>query len=299
MGLIYKITNDIINQVYIGLTTRTIEIRWAEHKRYAGQNNSAIDNAIYELGISHFKCELIQDNIPNDELHQAERDWITYYNSYKEGYNLTPGGNGRSLTDEQIQQIHKMYFNDQKSIREICAQLDLPHSTVYHRVASDKQYSLEENRKRSKRDQYKAIDIYTAEGEYLDTCYSITQAEKLYNINSKGAHESIIKGYLNKGYRLAYANQPLVIANNKRSVLQFSPDGDFIAQYNGMREAGRQTGIDYTGIVKVCKRTQLSAGGYFWYKETNFDQSFVEQDKKQYEETMRYRKNERANKKIK
>lgn len=290
MGLIYKITNDINDLVYIGLTTRTMEIRWAEHKKYAGTNNSAIDNAIFDLGVNHFKCELIQDNIPNDELHQTERDWVTYYDSYNNGYNLTPGGNGRSLTDKQIQEIERLYFIEQKSIREICEQLDLQHSTVYHRVASDKRYSLEENRKRSKKEQYKAIDVYALNGEYIDTCYSITQAEKIYDIDGKRARECIIKGYINKGYRLAYANQPLFIANNKQAVLQFSPEGDFIARYCGMREAGRKTGIDYTGIVRVCKGIKISAGGYFWYKEAEFDEAFIERDMKKYQETMRYRK---------
>ena len=219
MGLIYKITNDINDLVYIGLTTRTMGVRWVEHKKYAGTNNSAIDNAIFNLGVNHFKCELIQDNIPNDELYQAERDWIAYYDSYNNGYNLTPGGNGRSLTDKQIQEIEKLYFIEQKTIREICEQFDLPHSTVYHRVAADKRYSLEENRKRSKKEEYKAIDIYSLNGEYIDTCYSITQAEKIYNINGKRARESIIKGYINRGYRLAYANQPLFIANKKIAVI--------------------------------------------------------------------------------
>lgn len=219
MGLIYKITNDINDLIYIGLTTRTMEVRWAEHKKYAGTNNSAIDNAIFDLGANHFKCELIQDNIPNDELHQAERDWVAYYDSYNNGYNLTPGGNGKSLTDKQIQEIERLYFIEQKSIREICEQMDLPHSTVYHRVVMDQRYSLEENRMRSKKEQYKVLDVYSIDGEYIDTCYSITQAEKLYGIDGKGARECIIKGYINKGYRLAYANQPLIIANNKQAVL--------------------------------------------------------------------------------
>ena len=219
MGLIYKITNDINNQVYIGLTTRTMMTRWSEHKKYAGKNSSAIDGAIYELGVEHFKCELLQDNIPNDELHQAERNWITFYDSYYNGYNLTPGGNGKSLTDAQIQNIENLYFLQQYSIREICEQLDLSHSTVYHRICADARFSIEDNRMRSKKDQYKSIDIYSLNGEYIDTCYSISQAEREYGIDGKRARECIIKGYINKGYRLAYSNQPLLIANNKQAVL--------------------------------------------------------------------------------
>lgn len=57
-----------------------------------------------------------------------------------------------------------------------------------------------------------------------------------------------------------------------------------------MREAGRNTGIDYTSIVRVCKGIKISAGGYFWYKEAEFDEAFIERDMKKYQETMRYRK---------
>lgn len=57
-----------------------------------------------------------------------------------------------------------------------------------------------------------------------------------------------------------------------------------------MREAGREIGIDYTGIVKTCSGKQVSTGGYFWYKEAEFDEAFIERDMKKYQETMRYRK---------
>lgn len=33
MGYIYKITNLINNKIYIGKTERTIQQRWAEHKK--------------------------------------------------------------------------------------------------------------------------------------------------------------------------------------------------------------------------------------------------------------------------
>ena len=290
MGLIYKISNDINDKIYIGLTTRTLKIRWNEHKKYAGKNNSAIDQAIYEFGIDHFKCELLQDNIINTELHQAERDWIAFYDSYNNGYNLTPGGNGRSLTDIQIQSIEQLYFIEQKSIAQICEALNLPHSTVYHRIAADSRFSVEDNRHRSKKNQYQAIDIYSGDGEYIDTCYSITQAEKIYGINGKRAKECIVNGFLNKGYRLAYVNQPLIITTNKFTVLQFTSDGEFIAKYKGIREAGRKTNIDYTSIVKVCKGNQISAGGYLWYKEINFDETILHEDIKKYKATQGYRK---------
>ena len=43
MAFIYKITNDINEKVYIGMTTRSVEVRWKEHIRHS---NQLIDAAI-------------------------------------------------------------------------------------------------------------------------------------------------------------------------------------------------------------------------------------------------------------
>lgn len=51
-------------------------------------------------------------------------------------------------------------------------------------------------------------------------------------------------------------------------VLQFSKDGEFIAEYPSIREASRQTGCDNSSIIKCCKGKLKSSGGFIWkYKE--------------------------------
>ena len=51
-------------------------------------------------------------------------------------------------------------------------------------------------------------------------------------------------------------------------VLQFSKDGEFIAEYPSIKEAERQTGCNKGGICNCCKGNRKSAGGYIWkYKE--------------------------------
>ena len=77
MGLIYKIVNDINNKVYIGKTTRTIEIRWKDHIKDSNLKIvSKFHNAINKYGIEHFHIELVEDNIPNEILNLRERYWI-------------------------------------------------------------------------------------------------------------------------------------------------------------------------------------------------------------------------------
>lgn len=50
----------------------------------------------------------------------------------------------------------------------------------------------------------------------------------------------------------------------KVRVYQFDNEGNFIRFYNGVREAGRELGIDYSSIVKCCNFKRRSAGGFLW-----------------------------------
>ena len=51
-------------------------------------------------------------------------------------------------------------------------------------------------------------------------------------------------------------------------ILQFSKDGEFIAEYPSTKEAERQTGCNSSHICQCCKGKRKSAGGFIWkYKE--------------------------------
>lgn len=60
-------------------------------------------------------------------------------------------------------------------------------------------------------------------------------------------------------------------ANNPRSkpVLQLDKEtGEVIAEFAGLNEAERVTGINHRNISKICRGLQKSSGGYYWqYKE--------------------------------
>ena len=51
-------------------------------------------------------------------------------------------------------------------------------------------------------------------------------------------------------------------------VLQFSKDGELIAEYSSIHEAERHTGLSASNICNCCKGNRKSAGGFIWkYKE--------------------------------
>ena len=99
MAYIYKITNRINKKVYIGKTYTSVEQRWKEHLQDYNKircEKRPLYSAMNKYGIQHFSIETIEEC---DNLEQREKYWIKYYDSYKNGYNATLGGDGKAYID--------------------------------------------------------------------------------------------------------------------------------------------------------------------------------------------------------
>ena len=102
MGYIYKITNDINQKSYIGKTEYSIERRFKEHCSESERErswNRPLYRAMRKYGIEHFSISLIEET---DNTAEAEQYWISYFNTYKTGYNATLGGEGTKFYDYDL-----------------------------------------------------------------------------------------------------------------------------------------------------------------------------------------------------
>lgn len=89
---IYKITNKITNDFYIGKTTKDISKRFWQHKNNALKNkNSHLYNAIRKYGVDNFQIEIITTCQDSQSLNESEIYWIKKLNPK---YNMTKGGDG-------------------------------------------------------------------------------------------------------------------------------------------------------------------------------------------------------------
>ena len=92
MSYIYKITNIINGKSYIGQTSRTIEDRWKEHLH--NNHDIPLVRAFKKYGIENFKIECLEE-CSESMVNERECYWISYYDTYYNGYNATLGGDGR------------------------------------------------------------------------------------------------------------------------------------------------------------------------------------------------------------
>ena len=97
MAHIYKITNIINDNQYVGKTERKPEDRWKEHLYHAKTDGPmVISKAIRKHGEKNFKFEVIEE-CSTAEMNSKEIYWINYYDTYHNGYNSSLGGDGAGL----------------------------------------------------------------------------------------------------------------------------------------------------------------------------------------------------------
>lgn len=137
---IYKITNKINGKSYIGQTT-DYKRRFQEHKSldYGTEDNKLLYRAFRKYGIENFTFEVIEDK--TSCYNQREQYWIKYYDSFKNGYNMTEGGDTPPLhireespfathTESQVNEIKKLLKDTTIPYREIATMFNYDHTSI-------------------------------------------------------------------------------------------------------------------------------------------------------------------------
>lgn len=88
--IIYKVTNTITNQCYIGQTTNSLHNRMVDHvyEAFQRKRNDKFHAALREYGCENFTWEeLAKINSNYTDLYKKERYFIIKYDSINNGYN--------------------------------------------------------------------------------------------------------------------------------------------------------------------------------------------------------------------
>lgn len=117
MSYIYKITNNVNGKFYIGKTEYDDPYkRYTEHIRESKKNRSkeskrAIYRAIRKYGIDNFSFDILEESYGLDNC-EREKYYIKLYDTYRNGYNETLGGDGRcclELNDVEVCSYYRKY----------------------------------------------------------------------------------------------------------------------------------------------------------------------------------------------
>jgi group I intron endonuclease len=104
--LVYKVTNQVNGKSYIGITGRTISIRWSEH--LSGSNldiwNSRLYAAIRKYGKESFVCGFLARTTNEDKVRKLETFYINKFDTYHNGYNANLGGCGWLIITDEIKE---------------------------------------------------------------------------------------------------------------------------------------------------------------------------------------------------
>lgn len=263
-GSIYKIESTINKKVYIGLTTREPRERWYEHKTNLKHNhhpNVKLQRHYNKYG-DVFKYEEL--GYFNDNLTEREKDWIRYYDSYKNGFNLTPGGEllERGVDLKIISEVKKiLYFNPDK-LKQITLDYGLSKSTISSIRTSGSYGSVDFYFKDYEEFlfyQELSLNYYTHGYEKLITIYNkLLNNEKVFYKNytdiehllyksklSKNTYVKYILDYVKEEFENYYKEYRKKGMDNTENILL-----KYIEGYT-MKEISSMTGISYSHINRV------------------------------------------------
>lgn len=230
---IYIISNQVNQKQYVGQSIH-IEARWKQHIYIAlnmPNEQTKLYNAIRKYGINNFTFELLEE-CPVELLDEREKYYISYYNTYVNGYNMTNGGQGedRWMFDPCL--IHQLW-DEGYSTAEIVEIVGCSDSTVLNNLTDYPTYSTTESRSRGMK---KHIQKY---GLTHNIPYTTTQ---------------FWKEYFDKSI----------------PVYQYSLEGQFIASYPSAAAAARAIGKPKGGPnINGCFKydNHNTAFGYQWRRE--------------------------------
>ena len=143
---LYKITNTLTNQSYIGRSIH-IEQRWTEHIK--GKGNKKLSEDFKKIGIHNFTFEILEECSDIQLLIEKEEYWIKYFDSFNNGYNLNQGGDNceqaTSKTKKQVfcYDLEGKYIKKYDSLSQAEKDLNISNSLISRAIKTEgrtKQY---------------------------------------------------------------------------------------------------------------------------------------------------------------
>lgn len=238
IGIIYKYTSPT-GKCYIG-QTQFPRRRQGEHRKAAKQGKPGkFYNAIRKYGWDSFDYEVLFTVFEDDSkikqtiLDEKEMYYIEKYDSFKNGYNMTIGGNSYSGENHPSFGTHL----------------------------------TEEHKEKLKNSVSKEVSQYTKEGDYVQTFKSAADAALYFGTDCSSTILKVCKGLGQsaQGYQWRYGNSKENIGKfykfkDTQIVYQYTLDGTLVKVWKSAMEAQSEKGYSAGNIWQVCNNKKKAYG---------------------------------------
>lgn len=229
MGYIYRITNKITKQNYIGQTVMDLNERWKKHCS-PRSNCRYLKSAIKKYGVESFEFKLICICFDTD-LDRYECFYINKFNSIvPNGYNLRDGGNTSRHHEETKNKISDTLKNRTDIIRSK-PQLGKPHTEEIKKKISN---ALKGRKLNPQTIQKRQLTI------------SLYDSNKKEEINSKISNSK--KGNI----------------KTSKVVEQYDLNKNLVNVFPSISDAANELEVCRSSIKRCCDGIYKNVKGYVW-----------------------------------
>jgi hypothetical protein len=263
------------NKIYIGITSKKPEIRWNNGKGY--KLCPLMNKAIQKYGWNNVKHEILFINLTKKQAEEKEIQLIKEHkcNNRKYGYNIENGGNccgthseetkrkigakskgnkyclGRHISKEHIQKLHDGRMKKYKETGSYGS-----HEYMQTEEYKNKISKALTGIKRSKETRKKISEVAKKRIGNKNSMYGKKHSEEA----KQKMREKALGRKISEDTKRKISKNSVI----KRKVNQYDLNGNFIKQYESLKQAEKETGILSQNIGEVCRGQQKYAKGYLW-----------------------------------
>lgn len=227
--IVYMHTCRVNGKSYVGLTSRTMDARWAEHVRAAFDVRYPIPRFKFHRAVRKYgadawdhvvlrECQTLEEAECAEIALIGERGTLTPH-----GYNLTRGGRGVVLTADG------------------CAR---------HREAT--------------RAALRRPDVHNRLVEGVRRGHRTPEARERNSVAQRASQRRPDVVEKKRTSMLRVTSSPRYVAPMARAVQQLNDRGEVIATYRSAKEASDVTGANHSKITEVARGSRKRSGGYVW-----------------------------------
>lgn len=204
--------------VYVGQTV-DLNTRHKQHIKYDPFNmnnkeyNYPLSKGIRKYGEDAYELIILEDNLTREQLNEREIYWISFYDTYFNGYNQSIGGANPVkpiFTEEKINDVIEMLKDESYSYQDIANKTGMSMTHIHNintgkrRKRDDLQYPIRQfNTKGTKGLKFSQEECEKIHQEILSNKKTFKEIAKEFNCSDstiRDINKGITKSYILNGY---------------------------------------------------------------------------------------------------